>query len=74
MVLSRSRVRSVMTCIDAVSIGNRRMVASEIRPVSPMPPAVAQNTSGSRSALTVRVPSAGVSSTSDSTWEVNVPS
>ena len=42
-----------------VSTGSSRMVASAIRPVRPIPPAVAQNRSASWSALTVSVPSAG---------------
>ena len=75
MAPSRSGARSVSTRIHEVSIGRSRMVASAIRPVSPMPPAVAQNRSGSSVGRSrSSVPRAGVSSTMDSTWAVKVPS
>ena len=45
-------MRRVSTDIRLVSIGIRRNVASRMIPVSPMPPTVAQNRSGSRSGPT----------------------
>ena len=49
------------------------MVASVITPVSPMPPAVAQNRSGSDPGDTRNVP-VGVTRVNDVTWEQKLPS
>ena len=71
--MSRSGTRSVSTRSRLVSIGCRRIVASTIVPVRPMPPHVAQKASASSSGVSVlRVPS-GRASTSDSTWAPKLP-
>ncbi len=49
------------------------MVASIITPVRPMPPAVAQNRSGSESAESAAVP-VGVARVIEVTWEQKLPS
>lgn len=70
---SSLRKRSLSTCIHDVSTGISRMVADVNTPVSPMPPAVAQNRSGSRSGDTVKVP-VGVAISSSRTWRAKLPS
>ena len=65
---SRSLVRSVSTSSWLVSIGFRRMVASRTMPVRPMPPAVAQNRSGSWLGVIRCLPPAGVTMVMASTW------
>ena len=58
---SRSGTRDVSTSILLVSIGRRRMVASIMMPVRPIPPMVAQNNEGLRSGPTTVVePSASI--------------
>ena len=70
---SRSDTRSLSTSSIDVSMGRRRSVASLITPVSPMPPAVPQNRSGSCSGPTTNVPF-GAWSVNDSTWLAKLPS
>jgi hypothetical protein len=57
----------------AVSMGMHSTVASVTTPVSPIPPAVAQNSSASEVGVTSTVPF-GVCSVNERTWFVNVPS
>ena len=73
MQSSRFCARSVSTTMVAVSTGRIRTVASTTIPVSPMPPAVAQNRSGSLWAESSTRP-AGVASDMRSTCEQNEPS
>ncbi len=65
--------RRFSTCIHDVSIGSRRSVARTTMPVSPMPPAVAQNSSASSSGVTILVP-VGVASTMLVTCRAKLPS
>ena len=73
MQSSTSAARSVSTDIDAVSIGCSCIVASVTMPVRPMPPAVAQKTSGSDRGSTATTPRAGVTSWKRSTESQNEP-
>ena len=62
MISSRLSIRRVSTDMRLVSIGINRKVASRITPVSPIPPTVAQNSSGSRSGpISTTVVSASIS-------------
>ena len=74
MQSSTSVARSVSTRMREVSTGCRFMVASVTTPVSPMPPAVAQNTSGWVSGLVVITPDPGVASFRRVTASQNEPS
>ena len=59
MAVSRSSARSVSTSIQLVSTGIIWIVARVTMPVRPIPPAVAQNRSGSDPGDTTRVPERG---------------
>ena len=61
------------TSIHDVSIGISRRVAPTTTPVRPMPPAVAQNSSGSRSGDTLVTP-LGVTSDISTTCLAKLPS
>src|SRR5438132_712687 len=73
MTSSRSDARSVSTRMRDVSTAMRPRVASTTTPVSPIPPAVAQNKAGSRSGPTVTWPE-GVARTRALTWRQKPPS
>jgi len=67
-------MRVVSTDIRLVSMGSKRMVASRITPVSPMPPTVAQNNSGRRSGPTITCEPSASSIVSEVMWLPNEPS
>ena len=69
---SRENLR-VATHIHDVSSGIRRKVARTTTPVRPMPPAVAQNSSGSASGDTVSTP-VGVTMVISTTCRAKLPS
>jgi hypothetical protein len=56
-----------------VGIGWRAIVASRIVPVRPMPPTVAQNSSGRDSGVSVRLVPSGCARTSERTWRPKLP-
>ena len=71
---SRSLARSVSTLMSELVMGIRSNVASTMTPVSPMPPTVAQNRSGSLSGdRTTSSPRPSMSVMRD-TCDPNVPS
>ncbi len=61
-----TRTRDVGTCFIAT-------VARRMMPVSPMPPAVAQNSSGSQSGVTRRTCPSEVSRSNSGTWTAKLP-
>lgn len=67
-------MRAVSTDMRLVSIGISEMVASRITPVSPMPPTVAQNSSGRCWGPTTTCEPSASSMVSDSTWLPKEPS
>ena len=73
-IASRSGQRLSSTRMKRVSTGMSWNVASTIMPVSPMPPTVAQKTSGVPSGVTVNVSPPPVSRVIDSTLLPKVPS
>ena len=66
-----SFVRTVSTLTRDVSTRLSRTVARVMKPVRPMPPAVAQNSSPS--GVTVFSPPSGVSRSNDATWLAKLP-
>ena len=73
MVSSMSAVRTVSTLTSEVSTFLSWTAARVMRPVSPMPPAVAQNNSGSPSGVTVFNSPEGSSRLSSRTWRAKLP-
>ncbi len=71
---SRSRARSVSTAMRLVSMGSTRKVHSATTPVSPMPPAVAQNRAPSRSGVTTFVAPSASTMVNEVTWLAKEPS
>ena len=73
MVSSMSAVRTVSTRTREVATRFSWIVAATMSPVSPMPPAVAQNSDGSDCSVTVRVSPSGVTICSDRTCRAKLP-